>query len=74
MNGLSSRERRLLVVLGGVLVIMVGVFLLGRGSGGAEDLPDIEFPTPTVTTSSPAPVTSPSFVVPPDARDPFGNA
>ena len=61
MNGLSARERRLLVILGGVLVIMVGVFLLGRGGGSAEGVPDLVFPTP-------------SFVVPSGARDPFGNS
>jgi hypothetical protein len=74
VNGLSARERRLLVILGGVLVIMVGVFLLGRGGGSAEGVPDLVFPTPSVTASTPAPSATPSFVVPSGARDPFGNS
>lgn len=71
MNGLSSRERRLLVVLGAVLVVMVGVFVLGRGGGGAVEIPDVVIPTPSVSPSGPVPSSSPSFVVPVGARDPF---
>ena len=68
------RSRRLLVVLGGVLVIMVGVFLRGRGGGSAGGVPEVVIPTPSVTPASPSPAASPTFVVPVGARDPFGNS
>lgn len=69
---LSSRERRLLIVLGAVLVVMVVVFVLGRlGGSPAEEVPDLTFPGPSVTAPAPLPTVSPTFVVPGGARDPF---
>lgn len=70
MNSLSSRERRLIVVLGSVLLIVVGYLFLGRGGGEVIGLPDAGQPTPVVT--SPAVTGSPTFAIPPGARDPFG--
>lgn len=72
MNGLSGRERRLLIVLGGVLVVMIGVFVLGRGGGGASEVPDVSFPTPTAASPTPTASEAVTFVVPDTARDPFG--
>lgn len=70
---LSPRERRLLIVLGVVLVVMVAVFVVGRlgGGGSAAEVPDIVFPTESPSVAVVVPSTSPVFVVPPGARDPF---
>lgn len=70
MNSLSSRERRLIVVLGSILLIVVAYLFLGGGDGEVIGVPDVGQPTPVVT--SPAPSGSPTFVIPPGARDPFG--
>lgn len=80
---LSGRERRLLVILGAVVLLTVGylVFLRLRPSEGDVTIPDL-FPSPTVSAvvdgdgDVGTPVESPSatptaFIVPAGARDPF---
>lgn len=74
---LSARERKLLVSLGVVVLVMAVYFLFLRGDGGGEvAVPDL-FPSsgPTVVISpsgDDAPVdASPVFAIPPGARDPF---
>lgn len=72
---LSDRERRLLVALAAMVVIMAVYFLVLRGDGAADEvaIPDL-FPSPTVSEVVATPQASPTptgFVVPPDARDPF---
>lgn len=80
---LSGRERKLLIALA-VVVVATVVFLVFLRPDGSEDvaIPDL-FPSPTVSMvvggseDGGTPVASPSatptsFVVPPDARDPFG--
>lgn len=71
MNRLSSRERRLVVVFGLVLLLTGGFFLVSRSGSGAE-IPDLfpESSQPPVVVV--APEASPTFVIPPTARDPFG--
>lgn len=70
---LSARERRLVIVLGAVLSVMVVVFLLGRlGGGSAAEVPDLVLPTASQTAvPMPPPTGSPTFVIPVGARDPF---
>lgn len=73
MNNLSSREKRLIVALGVVVVLLAAYFLFLRG-GDEVLVPDI-FPenSPAVVVPPIAqPEASPTFVIPPTARDPFG--
>lgn len=65
----SGRERRLLMVLGGVVLLLAVYFLFFRG-GETVEVPD-EGPIPVVTQAIPTIGPSPTFVVPPGARDPF---
>lgn len=80
---LSGRERKLLIALG-VVVLVTVLYLAFLRPGGDDEvtIPDL-FPSPTVSTvvggngDGATPVASPSatptaFVVPADARDPFG--
>lgn len=72
MNNLSGRERRLVVIFAVVLVVMAGYFLFGRGGGDPIVIEDVLPPveqTPAVVV--PDPLASPTFRIPPDARDPF---
>lgn len=72
MNNLSGRERRLVVIFAVVLVVMVGFFLFGRGGGDPiviEDVLPTMGPSPTEVVT--VPTASPTFRIPPDARDPF---
>ena len=76
---LSGRERKLLIALGVVVLLMAVWFLFLRPSSEPVVLPDDLFasPTPSVVVSPGAEGTgaggtvSPSFVIPADARDPF---
>lgn len=71
MNRFSARERRLIVVLGGVLLIFAVVFLLGLKGDDVVGVPDLGLPTP-VESAAPSPgAASPTFIVPAGARDPF---
>lgn len=69
---MSPRERRMLMVLGGVAVVALAFFLLTRGGG--ED-PDVDVAPPPVAQPDPEPTVSPTPRVPPLAifggRDPF---
>lgn len=68
---LSPRERRLILVLGVVMLALVAYFTLLRGGGASEDvLPDLLPTTAPPSAVSPSPVPS-TFVVPVGARDPF---
>lgn len=72
---LSSRERKLLMALAAVVLLMAVYFLFLRGGGSGDvAVPEI-FPSSGPTTVVPGgtgTVTgSPTFVVPPGARDPF---
>lgn len=74
---LNPRERKLLIALGGVVLVMAVYFLFLRGDGGGEvAVPEI-FPSsgPTTIVSPDSdgaePSGSPTFVVPVGARDPF---
>lgn len=66
---LSDRERRLLLILGGVIVVFVAYFLFFRG-GDADPVP-IDIPVEVVTPAEPSVQPSPVFVIPAGARDPF---
>lgn len=72
MNRFSARERRLIVVFAVVLALLVGVLVLGGGDDVIE-VPDLGLPTPSAVVPV-VPTTSPSFAVPPGARDPFGGS
>lgn len=74
MNSLSDRERRLVVVFGALLLIL-GIYLVFlRGGDDEVAIPDL-FPSPSATAVIPAPPqSSPAFVIPPGARDPFGGS
>lgn len=67
---LSSRERRMISILGLVLL----AFALSRvllGGEAVEQVPDLfASPSPVVVIPSSVP-SQPVFVVPPGARDPF---
>lgn len=69
---LNPRERRLLMILGGVIVLILAYVLFLRGGGDEVAIPEL-FPTPSVEspTVAPSPTASPSFVIPAGARDPF---
>lgn len=72
MNNLSARERRLVVVFGAMVLLFAVYFFFLRGGGDVE-VPDVfpDTPAAVVTPSVVQPDASPSFVIPPSARDPF---
>lgn len=72
MNNLSARERRLALVFGAVLLLFAVYFLFLRG-GDEVAVPDVfpDNPPVVVTPQGTQPDTSPAFVIPPSARDPF---
>lgn len=73
---LSDREKRLLVMLA-IVAVLAAAFLVLRGRGSDVAAPGGPTPTTSISPARPAPVlptTSPTFVVPPDVRDPFSDA
>lgn len=72
MNNLSARERRLALVFGAVVLLFAVYFLFLRG-GDEVAVPDVfpDNPPAVVTPAIVQPEASPTFVIPPSARDPF---
>lgn len=70
MIDLSGREKRLVVVFVGLLLLVAAYVFLSRG-GEVVEVPEAlpVSPAPSVSVD---PSPSPVFIVPPGARDPFG--
>lgn len=66
---MSGRERRLLAVLGAIVVIALGYFLFFGGDDVEIEGLDLPQASPSAVVASPT--VSPTFAVPVGARDPF---
>jgi hypothetical protein len=69
---LSPRDRRILLILGPIVVVLLGIYLLFLRGGGEEEAPPVVQPP---ITQSPTPTVSPTETLPPilvfTGRDPF---
>lgn len=69
---LSDREKRLLTILGGFILVVGAAMVLLRGGGDAVDLEPFPTASPSVEVSVAPPSPTPTvFVIPPGTRDPF---